>query len=111
MNDLTILKEVRDLIERGWTQGTFARTEDGMQCDPEDEDAASWALDGAICGALSELTPQSFHEERLRIAQILISAASGVEIKNLARFNDAPDRTREEILAVIDRAIEMEGQE
>jgi len=104
MDNLTILKDVRSLIETGWTVVALARDATGAQCNPTSHKATSWSLTGAIQKAVrtpfaSALVYYSLHR----------ALPSGT--KTVREFNDAPERTKEEILALIDRAIEMEGQE
>ena len=111
MNDLTVLKEVRSLIETGWTQDVLARSEEGIQCDPEDEDAVSWCLTGAIRRAIWQfpsLPGRPLYS--LRIELVLRAAAGGSKIKSLVLFNDAPGQTKDTVLDLIDRAIEIEGR-
>ena len=100
----TILKEVRGLIESGWTVVALARDATGAQCNPTSHKATSWSLYGAIQKAVRS----PFASALVVYNSLHRALPSGT--KTVREFNDAPDRTREEILAVIDRAIEIEGR-
>lgn len=97
-----ILVKARDYIERGWSQGHYARTAAGRQTDEDDALAASWCPLGAIMMA----APDSV---RLRDdAGDALCVAIGAEGKSgstIPEWNDAAERTQADVLAAFDRAI------
>ena len=106
-----LLEKTKEIVERGWTQGRSAETQFGKTCSPKSPFAHNWCLIGAC-----ELT---FHECMLEkddwrewvslLRRILWdtdgpwSCANG---KSLVEWNDAPERTKADILALLDAAIE-----
>jgi hypothetical protein len=51
--ELQVLRRAREIISDPgrWTQGTFARDEDGNSCDPRDDFACRWCALGAVTKA------------------------------------------------------------
>lgn len=91
------LLAVRSLIEKGWTQGEMRK--------PGYDKDSCFCLFGAVASVCGIGTSQSEPEGALR--NILYRECGR---KSLVDFNDAPDRTVEEVLALIDRTIEAETQ-
>ena len=84
--------KVADLVEKGWTQGTSARTKSGARCDFQDTRAVSWCLSGAILAVYyGPLSVTSLTELRSYLG---IGALA-------SRWNDHPDRTQEEVLKLL----------
>jgi hypothetical protein len=94
---VAVLREARRLIaEVGWTQGAYARDAVGTTISPAREDATCFCMEGALRRASRD--------------RGLFDAAEGVILDKcgeltIPSFNDAPDRTKDEVLSVLDRAI------
>lgn len=100
--ELEHLKKMRELLEKGWTQGAWARNANGVNCGPHHDEATAFCLIGASlrAGGPSDLEP---------ILPESLSAAIGAEPRMgpFLVFNDHPIRTQADVLALIDRAIEI----
>lgn len=97
---LAALTKARGFIVQGWTQKAYGRAPDGAGIGYATAGAHAWCMVGALYHAMP-------NEESLGIvlkAQLALEAAA--DTKKLIKFNDTPGRTKEEILAVYDRAIE-----
>lgn len=106
-----ILILARGYIEKGWCRGQFARTEDGEGALAVSEDARSWCALGAIERATFEVPMQSYASRGA--AERLLREAAGVrsDFDATTAWNDDPERTKEEVLAAFDKAIELASQE
>ncbi len=102
-----ILRQARALIEPegAWTQGEFARG-DGGYCVLWDGDSArQWCALGAIKRAAGQHGP-------MRDAWEAINAVCVTEFDDeLIDWNDRPERTQADVLALYDRAIALAEQE
>jgi hypothetical protein len=92
------LREARALIERGWTQGAFARHANGRVIGCESESASCFCMAGAIM----RVTPSIYSFERF-IEPLCVVIGD----RRLDHWNDAPERTQAEVLAAFDKAIEL----
>ena len=105
-----ILTRAREILtpEGAWIQNYPAMDSRGNSRDPEDRRASSWCLVGALERAAydsSDSDPECTMLEcaMLECATFALQAALGRDA--LAAWNDAPGRTREEVLHLLDRAI------
>lgn len=113
---LAILTEAKRLITLGWTQ--FARYRDSTGNGAiRPEDATCWCLTGAVIRAAAETsgegedymlsTIRPFTEPAF--GTLIACLSEGREpahpIHQLATWNDAPGRTQEEAIALLDKAI------
>jgi len=100
MSVAQVLTEARKLIAQGWTQGEYKRVVDGVEC---------YCLSGAIHQAAPYDNPRGLEFAALflslRADDFYLSSSS-----NLTEWNDAPDRTQEDVLDLIDRAIAKEAR-
>ena len=97
-----ILTKARDILtpEGAWIQFYPALDVRGNSRDPEDRRASCWCLVGALeRAAYDSSDPESDPEG----AMFALQAALGRDA--LAAWNDAPSRTHEEVLQLLDRAI------
>lgn len=108
-----VLVAARLRLAQGWCQGAPARLECGNPCWPEHEAATQWCVLGAIMATLDTI-PETAKNPQLRYnvrAQCVtrLARALGIRGRNrggqIARWNDAPDRTQVEVLAMLDAAI------
>lgn len=90
------LLRARARIERGWTQRAFARRADGTTTHTEHEQACSWCLAGSVGPVFGHA-----RSALIAIEKELNTGTGGIYI-----WNDAPERTKEEVLAVVDRVLE-----
>jgi hypothetical protein len=85
------------LLTKGWTQGVMARNAGGSPTPCQWEDAACFCIMGAISRA-SEGDDDSPGFKA-------IGAFVGSYRRQIAGWNDAPGRTLDEVIAVLNRAI------
>lgn len=92
-----MLIEARALVEKGWCQGYQAKDETGACVSHESAKARSfcaygacWRAEGTVSGPASMALRRAF-------------GSLGV-----GTWNDAPDRTQADVLALFDRAIAAE---
>ena len=103
------LKAVRALIAKGWTQDWYARDRDGESVAPHDSAATCYCLTGAVFAIQkgSSLDTNGRRDEREDLhAALRATLRDNNSSNSLTDFNDAKGRTRAEVLALIDRAIE-----
>lgn len=94
MNEVvTALKEARGLVSAGWTQRAFCN-EQGV------------CTVGAVNRSRTALDRRSEFKDELFA---LLGKAAGIDKDYLIIWNDAPDRTQAEVLALFDKAIELAG--
>ena len=90
-----VLNKAADIVEkRGWTQGDFARMEDGDFCPANSEHAVAWCMEGAMARAIYELK-----EDRGLLARCcwFMGEHLGFGIRT-SLWNDDEGRTREEVV-------------
>lgn len=96
------LREARELIERGWCQYWDALNADGMAVYPNSDSAVAWCMGGACQRVgLHEGVFESF------LIRAVGSSPSWTNEWPYLDFNDAPGRTKAEVLAAFDRAIAL----
>jgi hypothetical protein len=96
MTTLEQLQTARQLIANGWTKNQSARTADCRPTSPWNKNAVSFCALGALVnvGAGSDL-----------LTKVLDPDGYG-RIKVITDFNDHPNTTQDDVLALYDRAIE-----
>lgn len=97
---VAVVAEMERLIgEVGWTQRANARTPDGTRtlCDAN---AACFCLNGALVAAAKHLDQP--HQVECGVEVALHAAVADVSTSFVA-WNDAPGRTRDEVLALLAR--------
>lgn len=92
------LKGVRDLLERGWCQGAYARDADGIERPAGSEEAVRFCLSGACLRVYLNTLP------RMDITHHLVETVRELGLPNLPSFND--NHTQAEVLALVDKTIE-----
>lgn len=93
------------MIEKGWTQGADARAADGGAVHPCDGRAVSWSLLGALVAAVEQVAgTEGEHAAIPQLARTCLLLADIVDTDSLERWNDAPERGRDDVLAALDRA-------
>ena len=102
MNELEILIAARALIAtpESWIKGRSAQDANGVPAGPFDEGACKFCTVGAMTCA----SGQTLTEARASI----LRAHLPKPFDNLVNFNDHPDTTHADVLALFDRAIAYE---
>lgn len=123
--DIEALLEVRQLLEKGWCKGAFARDLHGTPVPALSESACQWCLSGAVERACSRRTLSALpgvlnkglypeYPELVDVPAVrrVFSALAGVLNKGSryyhelpAPFNDAQDSV-EPVLELVDKTIE-----
>jgi hypothetical protein len=103
---LQILEEAQKLVMAGWTQGAWARDNQGLPVKylVNGNKAVCFCTLGAIYHNIEsgDDGAQIGEETQSRFKEAISSK------QNIVRWNDAPERTREEVVAAFDRAIQLE---
>lgn len=102
-----LLKKARTYVVQGWCVGAPAKTLSGMICHAKHPDAVSWCALGALWAPLPDFNAsilEATNSQRLITeACNILKALSGEE--EIFDYNDAPGRTKEDILELLDQAI------
>jgi hypothetical protein len=92
------LHEVREVVNNGWTQRTYARTKAGNPCGIYDYNAVSFCLTGAM---------QLVAKKSLKLYEDMRDSIMSCSLKyyyeNIPQFND--NVSKNEVLQAIDYAI------
>lgn len=91
-----VLTEIRDYYKKnpnGWIKGRFTDNEGGF------------CLDGAITSHMDNGRPWRVWYPRYEACRVRLETLID---DSLVAWNDAPERTREEVIALLDKAIEDE---
>lgn len=91
-----ILTTARALIERGWTQATCARNSHGSTVPPGSADASCWCVYGALYACAAPPNALSDVCTAFRLA---------IDMQEIPEWNDAPGRTKEDVLRAFDQAL------
>ncbi len=104
-----ILTETRELlsVRKRWTQRQMAKDYYGKSTLVHDKNAKCWCLLGAVFKNMGS-TPQRLITPFLKRA---IAMEGDRPALSIVRFNDTPTRKHEDILRVLDRAIELAKKE
>lgn len=89
------LHEVRQRIERGWCQRRLSNLGYGSACDPN---ATEWCIGGAIMAAIGTEILDTRHSR-------LVRALGFDRWDDMVRWNNADERTQQDILDRVDEAI------
>lgn len=103
MTTLEVLERGLERVKRGWTQGMFAANEAGQPCHTGLGGATAWCASGAVQTA-------SLHEWRAALDALERHVPAGASNQGdvLVYYNDAPERTQADIIALFERAIAAE---
>ena len=92
------LRAVAARIERGWSQGANARDAHGRAVGLNSDEGQAWSLIGAFSLAATDGIPRG------HVRRALVAFSDVIATDSLQQWNDAPDRTREEVLSALDEA-------
>lgn len=98
-----ILQKARKLIAKGWTQGAFARNDRGWSVGNNSPDAQCFCAVGAIRTAAGWDGNAPMGEYREALSAVRAATGSRLPIPS---WNDNAKRTKEDVLAAFDKAIE-----
>jgi hypothetical protein len=91
-----VLRNARDLVARGWTQGADARDSAERPVHPWDPEARSWSALGAmICGDETDRG----HVAIDRLALAAVRFAEAVDTPSISKWNDEPGRSQADAVA------------
>lgn len=93
--------------EWGWIQGQEALTENGVAVESSDPKAACFCVMGAIERVGYDLWRADVEDAKTMSAAVQDALETAGEIAGdlLHEWNDHPDRTKEEVVALLDSAI------
>jgi hypothetical protein len=109
-----ILSEARGLLLRGWSRGAQARDRAGNVVSAWSEEARSWSLLGGLlaswyrqqdAGPDLDFVAHDFDARAIGDATQAIGEVTGTA--SIEGWNDDPARTFDEVIATIDRALEL----
>lgn len=99
MNAIEILKAAKkQIVDKGWTQGAYARTASGRQIGAHAGAAACFCAIGACQSVHDDY--HAAHYEAIRLLRL-----QTLNDSDIPTWNDHPDRTKEEVIAAFDKAI------
>lgn len=98
----TVLRDAAELVNRGWTQGDYARDAAGHEVDPRDPEAVCWCAQGAIwkAGCTAEF-------QAISVLCTHINDTPGWYVDTVIAWNDHPDRTAEEVATTMRECAEL----
>lgn len=102
----TLIEARRLIAEVGWTQGFYARTDTGTLIEFDSPLASCFCMVGALrraCGLPLKTCHLPATYRLLKAARLVDNNRS---LQYLVDWNDKPGRTKEEVLAAFDKAIE-----
>lgn len=112
---LRVLKMAREFIVKGWTQSAEMRSVEGYDVtnegyDGKGEPPYSFTMRGAIAFVCRSIGDRDLARRTKYDAIEACRAVLQLDglINTLATWNDAPERTKAEVLEVFDRAIAAE---
>ena len=115
---LAYLMEARSVIadEGSWIQCTMSENAEGDQCDPFEDNAVSFCMEGSLFRAIHHNMGgiESIHDSRIlpmieslerRLADAVFNRTENDPISVITSFNDSSYVTHKDVLKVYDRAI------
>jgi hypothetical protein len=105
MTILDVLKEARQLLQKGWCQNDHATDQKGHCVDIGDENAACWCLSGAVRHSLFGQYHLKIREEVFTVLAQVIEMPYASPESAILNWNDKKGRTQEEVLMIVDKAI------
>jgi hypothetical protein len=99
-----VIRTARAKVAEGWTQGAFARVTHGWSCKADSERACCWCILGALARAVGVPDVSHFQPDahRTRPAWFAEGLLEGKVDEPLPEWNDAPGRTIEQVLGLLD---------
>lgn len=97
-----VLKRMRTLLRRGWTQGCGARSGRGREVAFYSPKAVAWCIYGANNKACFDLNAD--HNLSIRVSRVLLQCLPKGE-HLLAHWNDQQGRVKKDVITLVDCAI------
>lgn len=97
-----ILRKARKLLEKGWTQGHWARDKEGLPADWASKEAACFCLGGAMRRAVVDA---GAHAVEYHAATRELHTVMGFRLGSIPPWNDADTRRPHHVLARVDKGI------
>ena len=109
-NAFTILKDTRKLLSKGrWIKGESAKNQLGEVVTAASPEACQWCLHGAIIRSTVDNDAMAIHRsgfsEAVQDVENAITEITGLKLM-IPNFNDAERTTWQDVVAVLDKAIE-----
>lgn len=102
------LEAIRAHITKGWVKKAWAVDADGNKCDVSDKRAVAFCLLGAFYGVKPEGKTHSVVIGHIR--KVILERTEN-KIRGLMNFNDHHCESQEQMLSVLDQAIENAKKE
>lgn len=102
---IEVLEEAKTLLEKGWTQGEFAKDATGRPVSPSLEGACVFCMVGAVDRASNFDDEGSCDVRGKAYAALTHEVLSSSGSRTIVSFNDAAGRTKEEVIGLFERAI------
>lgn len=106
---LKVLRKARDALAKGWTQGHWALNKNGDEVESISPEACFFCTIGAVDHALGNASEAIFCEvfeiQNFLVSSLPDSCKRREDSDDLIDYNDHPDTTHEDVLALFDRAI------
>lgn len=113
---INILVVARSRINRGWVRGHEAVNASGRSVSPLSQEAVAWCLAGSMTHFNTDDDIQCSCTEAARIVSRIIDSDLDDSVRYqssvymiIADFNDDIRRKKEDIISVLDKAIEQES--
>lgn len=104
LTNIEILQRAKARIERGWCKQILAKDQDGANVEAKSLEACTWCLEGAL-----EAEGVEAYNETIPL-NIFLRNLLGTD-RSLYQWNDDPRRTKQEVLALLDRGIAKLAEE
>jgi hypothetical protein len=104
---LKVLQDARQRVEKGWVKGTSAVDAIGESVSVYSPDAVCFCASGAIAAG------GRWNDDKELADELFTFVVRQIEERRFLRYtkwNDAPGRTQDEVLAAFDQAIELAKQ-
>jgi hypothetical protein len=107
MKTVDVLKGAKELVAKGWCQGTRAMDKDGQRVDPKDPNAVRWCLLGSVAAVSPRMVEEIYASVVLQEVARGMAGRWGLHSLNYISYNDDESRTHEDVLEFLDKAIEL----
>ena len=98
------LQKAKALIEAGWTKGVYARDDNQDETNPEESDACAFCTLGAL-HRVSHSTMTKGNSVWYDAANVIKKCLPAEYDGHIPSFNDDPNVSKDDVLALFDRAI------
>lgn len=99
-----LLIQARALVTAGWAQFDFCQTQDGTPTFCDSPTASRWGLDGAIWQVAAK-GHMTLLPEIWTFLSAQLPAPFPPNLAGITAYNDAPETTQTNVLALLDRTI------